>query len=95
MGTVAQGSRLETFPSSAGATDKTWWTPVWDTASETTALAGATHLVTSDLELSRRLFERALGAVTVEVDHGLEFHWASGALHAVAGPTRGVGLLGR
>ena len=56
---------LDSYPSSAGATDKTWWTPVWEEATpEATAVAGATVLASSDLDLSRRLFAGVLGAST-------------------------------
>jgi hypothetical protein len=56
------------FPSSAGATDRTWWTPLWDTPAGPTATLGATHVASSDLAVSRRLFEDVLSAETHESD---------------------------
>lgn len=85
---------VDSFPSTAGATDKTWWTPVWDTAPGATAVAGATHIVTTDLALSRRLFEGVLGGEAHEVEAGLEFRWPHGSVRAVVGSTPGISAMG-
>lgn len=68
------------FPSTQGATDPTWWTPVWDAEPESSARLGATHLGSSDLFTSRRLFEDVLAAEVEDVDGALRFRWKSGAV---------------
>jgi hypothetical protein len=81
---------VENFPSSEGALDRTWWTPVWDTDPGPTAIAGATHLVSTDPAVSQRLFGDVLGAETLAVDEALEFRWPSGAVRVTEGSTPGV-----
>jgi hypothetical protein len=57
---------------------------------ESTATLGATHLDTTDLQLSRRLFVDVLGAEAVDQDRGLEVRWPSGALRVRESDTPGV-----
>lgn len=80
----------DSFPSSAGATDPTWWTSVWDTPAGPTATLGATHLASTDLAFSRRLFEEVLGAEARESDAGLDFRWPSGTVRVERRAAPGV-----
>jgi catechol 2,3-dioxygenase-like lactoylglutathione lyase family enzyme len=80
----------ERFPSSRGATDPTWWTGVWDTPAERTAVLGATHLASTDLAFSRRLFADVLGAQARTRDGTIDLHWPGGGIRVVAGATPGV-----
>lgn len=83
---------VETYPSSAGATDRTWWTSTWDTEAEAVnpAVLGATHLASIGLDLSRMLFGDVLGADMLEHPDGPEFRWSSGTLCAHPRPTPGI-----
>lgn len=80
----------ECFPSSSGATDPTWWTSIWDAEAGPSAELGATHLDSTDLGFSQRLFEDVLGAQTHPNDGGLDFHWPSGAVRVRLGEPPGV-----
>lgn len=76
---------VESFPSTAGATGKTWWTPVWDTAPGPAAVLGATQLGSADLDLSQRLFGELLGGEATELADGVSLEWPGGALRVHAG----------
>jgi hypothetical protein len=71
IGTSEEGARLELlatrardmagFPSTEGAPDPLWWTPVWEASPGIPARLGPTHLACTDLDFSRRMFEGVLG----------------------------------
>ena len=46
------------FPSSRGATDPLWWTPVWESPGRSPARLGTTHLASTDPAYSRRSLHR-------------------------------------
>jgi catechol 2,3-dioxygenase-like lactoylglutathione lyase family enzyme len=77
------------FPSTRGAVDPLWWAELWDTPPGATARLGATHLASTDLAFSRRLFHEVLGG-RVQVGEDLEFSWPSGSLHVHAADAAGV-----
>lgn len=81
---------LATFPTSAGATDQTWWTSVWDTEPQHFGILGPAHLHTTDPDLSRRLFCDVLGAQVAEDDTALRVSWPSGSLLVTAADEPGV-----
>lgn len=78
------------FPSSRGATDPKWWSAVWDTAAEGSAILGTTHLASSDLSFSRRLFQDVLGGETREHADAVDFHWPGGTVRVHPQATPGV-----
>lgn len=81
---------VESFPSSAGASDPTWWTGVWNTPAGPTAELGATHLGSTDLDFSRRLFVDVLGAQKSDKGDGIDFVWPSGAVTVTLRKAPGV-----
>jgi catechol 2,3-dioxygenase-like lactoylglutathione lyase family enzyme len=81
------------FPSSTGASDPTWWTPVWDTPAGPPAELGATHLASTDLARSRLLFQGVLGAAASEDVDGLTFRWPSGTVRVHSAAVPGVTAL--
>lgn len=87
---AAAERETEVLRSSAGVTATTSWASVWDVPVESTAVLGPTHLSTTDITFSRKLFEGVLGAKTVEHDDGLEFHWPSGIVRTHERSTAGV-----
>ncbi|MFD2093786.1 VOC family protein [Blastococcus deserti] len=78
------------FPSTRGATDPLWWTPLWDEAPQLTARLGATHLGSTDLQFSRRLFGDVLGGRVVEGRGFLDISWPGGSLRVHASDRPGV-----
>lgn len=78
------------FPSSRGATDPLWWTPVWESPRGSTARLGATHLASTDPAYSRRLFTDALGGELDERADGLHFVWPSGTVRVHTSSRPGV-----
>ena len=79
-----------TFPSSRGATDPTWWTTVWDTPVDCVAELGATHLGSTDMAFSLRLFHDVLGADVCEHEGGVDLQWPSGAVRLLPQSTPGI-----
>lgn len=80
-----------TLPSVEGATEPLWWTSLWDTPTEGSARQGPTHLGSSDMVLSRRLFAEILGAQAQEHDDGaLHLSWPSGSVRVHPADTPGV-----
>jgi len=78
------------FPSSRGATDPLWWTPVWESPVRSTARLGTTHLASTDPAYSRRLFGDALGGRLDERPDGLHFAWPNGSVRVHAASRPGV-----
>lgn len=68
------------FPSSYGASEPLWWAALWDTAPVGSAILGATRLASTDLDRSRALFGRLLGATVSEAAGALILTWPSGAI---------------
>lgn len=68
------------YPTVAGATQPLWWTQLWETPVEASARLGATHLASTDLALSQRLFADVLEGQVSESEQGLRFSWANGAV---------------
>jgi catechol 2,3-dioxygenase-like lactoylglutathione lyase family enzyme len=88
---VSRHRETDSFPSSAGATDRTWWASVWDVEPQAgAAVLGATHVTSTSVEMSRRLFADVLGADTTEQADGAEFRWPSGAVRVRPGRTPGI-----
>jgi catechol 2,3-dioxygenase-like lactoylglutathione lyase family enzyme len=81
---------LDSYPSSRGATDRSWWTALWDVAEGDRAVLGATHLGSTDLGRSRRLFRDVLGGEATEVGGELELRWPSGTVRVQPRETPGV-----
>lgn len=81
---------IDSFPSSRGATNPMWWTPVWETAVGRIAEFDATHLGSTNLALSRRLFEGVLGAQTRAIADGFDFCWPSGMVCVHQRTTPGI-----
>ncbi len=78
------------FPSTRGATDPLWWTPLWDEAPRMTATLGATHLGSTDLEFSRRLFGDLLEGHVTERRGALDISWPGGSLRVHPADRPGV-----
>jgi catechol 2,3-dioxygenase-like lactoylglutathione lyase family enzyme len=68
------------FPSTAGAAEPLWWTPLWETSPGATAQLGMTHLGSTDLTFSRHLFEGVLRGQLREGHDYLDFSWPSGSI---------------
>ncbi|MGN6723779.1 MAG: VOC family protein [Marmoricola sp.] len=82
---------MTTMPAVLGATDPFWWESAWETEPDgQTAWLGATHLVSSDPQLSRDLFGAVLGGEIEEEDDGFRVIWPSGAIHLRAGEPVGI-----
>lgn len=85
------------FPSVSGAVEPLWWTALWDTPPGATAVLGTTHLASTDLAFSRRLFEGVLGGHARAGEDCLDFSWPSGSVRVRAagrGGLRGMSLRG-
>lgn len=78
------------FPSVSGAVEPLWWTSLWETPPGPTARLGRTHLVSTDLAFSRRLFEGVLGGCLRTGKDCLDFSWPSGSVRVHAGDPPGV-----
>ena len=77
-------------PSTRGAVQPLWWTPVWDTDPAGTAVLGATHLASTDLSASRLLFAGVLGGEVHAAEHSVEFRWPSGSVRVHGADRPGV-----
>ncbi|MDQ8704097.1 VOC family protein [Streptomyces sp. LHD-70] len=80
----------ESLPSVSGATEPLWWTSLWGTPVETTARLGATHLASTDLAFSRRLFEGVLGGELRAEDEHFDFSWPGGSVRVHAAERPGI-----
>jgi hypothetical protein len=81
---------ISTLPSTGGATDSHWWTPVWSTPPGPAIALGPTHLSTTDPEFSKALFASVLKAEVTEHDGELVFTWPSGALRVRTAERAGI-----
>jgi catechol 2,3-dioxygenase-like lactoylglutathione lyase family enzyme len=79
-----------TIPLTRDGTDPLWWSPLWDTSPSGLARLGTTHLGSTDLEFSRRLFEGVLGGRTRPGDDDIEFRWPSGSVRVHTARRAGV-----
>jgi hypothetical protein len=87
---TSQHRTPELYPAIAGAADRSWWRSVWRTSVERVVPLGATHLGSSDLATSRRLFEGVLGASGTSSSGGLRFAWPNGSLQVTCADPPGV-----
>ncbi|MBO3750519.1 VOC family protein [Streptosporangiaceae bacterium NEAU-GS5] len=78
------------FPTSRGATEPEWWTPLWDTTPGAISRLGTTHLASTDLEFSRLVFEDLLEGRVTEDDGALRFTWPGGSVRVHAAERAGV-----
>jgi catechol 2,3-dioxygenase-like lactoylglutathione lyase family enzyme len=60
--------------------EEAWWTPVRDEPAGPATTLGPTHLGSSDLDATRRLFVDVLGADVDLVEDGLVLTWPGGSL---------------
>lgn len=81
---------FEDVPSPADATDPEWWAEIWDVERTAQAVLGPTHVGSTDLAASRRLFADVLGAETTEEQDAIEFAWPSGSIRVENTETAGV-----
>jgi catechol 2,3-dioxygenase-like lactoylglutathione lyase family enzyme len=82
---------MATMPAVLGATDQFWWTSLWDTEPDGKApWLGATHLVSSDVQLSRDLFGGVLGGRVDEREGRVSVTWPSGSIQIRSGEPVGV-----
>lgn len=77
-------------PSTAHAGEPDWWVPMWDAEPLRQARVGATHLVSTDLDLTRRLFGDVLEGAVEAHDDGLRLTWPSGSVAVSRGERAGV-----
>lgn len=80
------------LPNVAGATDPQWWSLLWDTEPPefSNGWLGATYLVSTDITLSRRLFEDVLGGQIVDGGPVVQVSWPSGSIGIRAGEQPGI-----
>jgi hypothetical protein len=76
----------------AGATDPKWWSLLWDTTPPefSNGWLGATHLVSTDITLSRRLFEDVLGGQVVAEGPVVQVSRPGGCIGVRAGAPPGI-----
>lgn len=81
---------IDELPSVYGATSPQWWTGIWDVEPSASAILGRTHLGSTDLAASQRLFGDFLGGSVNRTGDSIEFTWPSGAIQVDANPAPGV-----
>lgn len=80
------------LPNVAGATDRTWWSALWDTDAPESGEArlGATALTSTDVERSRQLFGEVLGGRVVDEGPVVRVSWPNGSIRLRAGQRPGI-----
>lgn len=81
---------VESFPSARGATDLTWWEPVWTGDTGPAATLARIRLAATDPGFSEALFGDVLGGEAAVVPDGTEYHWPGGTL--LVSPQESAGL---
>lgn len=83
-----------TMPHIHNATDRQWWTSIWETQSGSTIHLGPTVLKSADMERSHTLFGTILQGQpnNSHVPGGLVYTWPSGAVEII--PTETAGIVG-
>ncbi|WP_170843051.1 VOC family protein [Streptomyces oceani] len=79
-----------TLPSVSGAEEPLWWTSLWETPAGPAARLRTTHLASTDLTFSRRLYEDVLSGRSRAGEDWLEFSWPSGSVRVHAAERPGV-----
>lgn len=86
----SRSRNVEELPSPSGATDPQWWTSIWDVEPAVLAELGTTHVGSTDLAASQRLFGDVLGGSATKGQDSLEFSWPSGSIRVKATEVSGV-----
>ena len=79
-----------TMPHIHGATDRDWWTSIWQTQQGSARHIGPTVLKSTDMERSHILFGTLLRGERRDSDDGVVYTWLSGAVEVVPSDRPGI-----
>ena len=78
------------YPHNAGQINDDWWQPLWTERPLHRAAIRSTSVVSTDTEISRKLFGTILGADMSHTAGSDHFRWPGGCLDVVGGTKAGV-----
>lgn len=81
---------LDAMPSSKGAADRTWWTPLWEEPSGPHAVLAGTRLASTDPARLDALFAGVLSCAGEPTSDGTAYRWPGGTVVVVPAARSGV-----
>ena len=89
---TSQARAPQAMPHIHGATDRTWWTSLWQTPAGATKHLGPTVLKTTNMDASHELFGTILRGQVAngQAPGGVVYSWPSGAIEVVPSDTAGI-----